>query len=189
VLSGRSVKTIVNRVLIVTLAAFIGALLAFYLRAASVHRADAAYHAALTKSLQVRSGDFEPNGYIPARFTCLGEGPSPDLKWDNAPADARSYAVIVVDFDVPSPRFALHAFTHWVVYNIPPDQHALAGAAKTPNAYTPPCPPMGEHAYDFRVYALDVPKLDITGHRRRDLMDAMRGHIIAYGELVGRFHR
>jgi phosphatidylethanolamine-binding protein (PEBP) family uncharacterized protein len=49
--------------------------------------------------------------------------------------------------------------------------------------------PFGEHAYDFRVYALDLPRLETTVGRRRDLMDAMRGHIIAYGELVGRFHR
>jgi Raf kinase inhibitor-like YbhB/YbcL family protein len=182
-------KNIVKRVVAILSAAVVCALLALYLRAASVRAADAEYHGALSKSLKVSSSGFEPNGNIPTRFTCLGEGQSPDLRWDDAPADARSYAVIVVDFDVPAPGFALQAFTHWMVYDIPPDQHGLAEAAKTPIAYTPSCPPFGEHAYHFRVYALDLPKIPSAVNRRRDLMNAMRGHIIAYGELVGRFHR
>jgi phosphatidylethanolamine-binding protein (PEBP) family uncharacterized protein len=180
--------SIVKRILILLFAVVIGALLILYWRAAGIRQADVEYHQSLVKSLQISSSDFQLNGNIPARFTCLGAGLSPDLEWDNAPGNARSYAVIVVDFDVPSPRFALHAFTHWLVYNIPPDQHALAGAAKTPNAYTPACPAFGEHIYHFRVYALDLPQLQTVEHRR-DLMNAMRGHIIAYGELVGRFRR
>jgi hypothetical protein len=159
-----------------------------YARAAADRHADMEYHALLTKSLQVTSSDLDANGSIPARFTCLGAGQSPDLKWDHAPVDARSYAVIVVDFDVPSARFALHAFTHWLVYNIPADQHSLPSGARTPSAYTPACPPFGEHAYHFRVYALDLQQLQ-TMDRRADLMNAMRGHILAYGELVGRFSR
>jgi phosphatidylethanolamine-binding protein (PEBP) family uncharacterized protein len=182
-------NTIVKRILIVSFAAVVGAIVTLYVIAAGVRRDDAHYHALLSKSLRVGSSDFEPNGNIPARFTCLGEGRSPDLKWDNGPAKTRSYAVIVVDFDVPSPSVALHAFTHWMVYDIAPDQHGLAGGIKTPNAYIPACPPFAEHAYHFRVYALDVPQLQTTVGRRRDLMNAMRGHIIAYGELVGRFRR
>jgi phosphatidylethanolamine-binding protein (PEBP) family uncharacterized protein len=183
------IKNIVKRVVVLFLAAIVCALLALYLHAASVRKDDAQYHAGLTKSLKLSSSAFAPNGNIPARFTCLGEGPSPDLTWDNAPADSRSYAVIVVDFDVPSPSFALYAFTHWLIFDIAPDQRALAQATKTPNAYTPPCPPFGEHSYDFRIYALDLPKIQSTVADRQDLMNAMRGHIIAYGELVGRFHR
>jgi phosphatidylethanolamine-binding protein (PEBP) family uncharacterized protein len=111
------------------------------------------------------------------------------LEWKNGPANAMSYAVLVVDFDTPSPNFAINAFTHWVVNGIPLDQHTLAGAAKTKSAYVPPCPPLGQHAYVFRVYALDLSQLHPAPDDRQDLLNAMRGHIIAYGELVGRFRR
>ena len=61
-------------------------MLTLYLRAAGVRKADTQYHSALTKSLKVSSSDFEASGSIPARFTCIGAGQSPDLEWDNAPA-------------------------------------------------------------------------------------------------------
>src|SRR5580698_36633 len=138
---GMPMATIVKRTVIVLLALVIGALLVLYLRAAGDRRADLNYHAALTKSLRVSSSGFEPNGEIPARFTCLGAGQSPELTWDNAPGNARSYAVLVVDFDAPSPGLALFAVTHWMVYDLAPDQHSLGGEAKTPNAYMPACPP------------------------------------------------
>jgi len=122
-------KLIVKRIAIVALAILIAGSLALYLRGAGIRKDDAEYHAGFTKTLQVTSSDFAADGDIPARFTCLGPGPSPELEWKNAPANAMSYAVLVVDFDAPSPSFAINAFTHWVVYDIPSE----------PRPHTPTC--------------------------------------------------
>ena len=54
--------------------------------------------------------------------------------------------------------------------------------------YLPPCPPVGAHRYEFRVYALDVESLRPESNDRAGVMKAMAGHILAYGELVGVKH-
>ena len=56
--------------------------------------------------------------------------------------------------------------------------------------YNGPCPPMGQtHRYFFRVYALDA-KLDLAAGAERSALDAaMKGHVLAQGEYMGKFHK
>jgi Raf kinase inhibitor-like YbhB/YbcL family protein len=175
------------------------------LRAAHDRRADAALHAGLARTVALRSDAFSAATDMPAAYTCLGRGLSPQLAWDAAPTGTLSYALIAVDWDVPSPVFPVASATHWILYDIPPGLRAIDGAisaaeldrlgiqrGENSNAardYLPPCPPFGKHRYVFRVYALDVAKLQSAAHDRLALLAAMKGHVLAYGEIIGRFAR
>ena len=55
--------------------------------------------------------------------------------------------------------------------------------------YGGPCPPGGTHRYFFKVYALDQVLLLQPGATKKDVMNAMRGHILAQGELMGKYRR
>jgi hypothetical protein len=87
-------------------------------------------------------------------------------------------------------------FDHWIVWDIPPSANKIAedtvpGTEGLNTArghgYYPPCPPSGSHRYTFRVYALDTMLSLGTNSKKRDLEKAMQGHILAKGELIGRY--
>ncbi len=159
------------------------------------------YHAGLSKILQVQSKTFQDQTEMPVRVACRGAGISPHIQWSGAPSGTRSYALIATDWDAPAPQVRLFPVTHWVLYNIPnsvteiPEGTSAAaiqrqnGTANTSVVgapeFTPPCPPMGRHQYRFRVYALDVDQLRPAGDSRGAVFEAMSGHILAYGELIG----
>jgi hypothetical protein len=148
--------------------------------------------------LAVTSSAFAHEGSIPARFTCDGDDASPPLAWSGAPAAAKSYALIMDDPDAPA-----GTWVHWVAWNIAgtelaegvaKDASLASGARQGQNSwsrtgYGGPCPPSGIHRYFFKVYALDrqldlAPKTDAKA-----LTAAMSGHIVAQGELMGRYSR
>ncbi len=53
-----------------------------------------------------------------------------------------------------------------------------------------PSPRRGsEHRYQFRIFALDAPLNLDPGSSKGDVEREMRGHILARGELLGRFQR
>jgi len=55
--------------------------------------------------------------------------------------------------------------------------------------YGGPCPPSGTHRYFFKIFALDK-ELDLpAGSKRAQLDTAIKGHVIAQGELMGRYSR
>jgi Raf kinase inhibitor-like YbhB/YbcL family protein len=180
----------------------VGALVVAMLREDAQWRADAALHAELPRTLIVDSDGFGANGEIPRTYTCLGAGVSPPLHWSGAPANTQSYVLIAVDWDVPSPLFRFSNFTHWILYDIGRDVNHLesplsatalhdSGAKSGRNSthsdgYFPSCPPSGTHQYRFRIYALDLQHLQPASPERADVLAAMHGHILAYGELVGR---
>lgn len=162
---------------------------------------DREYHQALASSIQVRSDDFEHLTEMPARSSCVGEGISPHIEWTVGPEGTRSYALIATDWDAPSPRFRLAMATHWILFNIPASvrqipRNAETGQLRAENivigdavggtaGYYPPCPPLGRHQYQFRVYALDVEVIESASNGRSDVLAAIGGHILAYGELIG----
>jgi Raf kinase inhibitor-like YbhB/YbcL family protein len=98
------------------------------------------------------------------------------------------------------------AFTHWVVFNLPAGSRGLpeavssggqlpAGALQGENdfgkaGYGGPCPPPGPpHHYRFTLYALDI-TLDLSpGATVEQVLGAMRGHILAWGQLTGTYQR
>ena len=151
-------------------------------------------------SISLKSTAFEDGGALPRRYTCDGRGISPPLSWTGVPPEAKSVALVLNDPDAPS-----GTFTHWVIFNIPGGENSLSegiptdktlsiGAEQGVNSankigYIPPCPPRGTHRYIFHIYALDA-KLElppVVG--KNQLMNAMEGHILAEGELMGTYSR
>jgi Raf kinase inhibitor-like YbhB/YbcL family protein len=172
-------------------------------RASSARNADQAFHASLPKSMTLNSDAFSAGGDMPALLSCKGAGTSPELSWTRSPDGAKSFVLIVTDWDVPSPLFRLIGYTHWMLFDIPPSVSEIKAAVTAADlqqahiqngenssgvpAYAPLCPPMGMHNYVFRVYALDAQQIQPTARDRQALFNAMQGHVLAYGELVGRF--
>jgi Raf kinase inhibitor-like YbhB/YbcL family protein len=150
---------------------------------------------------RIKATAFPEDGNIPARFTCEGENISPKLTWEGAPAGTKTFALIVDDPDAPKAG----GFTHWVAFNIPAtvkeEQENVPGNQPLPGGgvqgtndagnvgYTGPCPPSGTHRYYFRLYALDR-DLELPAAISRDQLDkAMRGHVLAKAELMGKYKK
>ena len=143
--------------------------------------------------MKITSSAFQPGGNIPKQFTCDGADTSPPLQIEGAP-EAKSLALIADDPDAPS-----GLFTHWIVWNIDPKTTSI-GEGSAPggvqgkndfgkSGYGGPCPPSGTHRYFFKIFALDR-QLDLpVGSKRAQLDAALKGHVIAEGELMGRYSR
>ncbi|WP_461448775.1 YbhB/YbcL family Raf kinase inhibitor-like protein [Mucilaginibacter sp.] len=144
-------------------------------------------------TLKVSSTAFSPYMMIPAQYTCDGPGMSPPLTISNIPAGTNSLAIIVHDPDAPHPG----GVTHWVAWNLPVNgtiPENFVGGKQGYNSdkktgYKAPCPPEGTHRYTFKVYALDeLLTLDTTTDKPA-LEKAMKGHILAQGELIGLYSK
>jgi len=152
-------------------------------------------------ALQISSPAFSAGVAIPKKFTCDGPDVSPQLKWNEPPANAKSFALIMDDPDAP-----VGTWVHWVLYDLPADtgelpegvakQEQLASGARQgrndfgKSGYGGPCPPPGKaHRYFFKLYALDT-KLNLkSGSTKADVERAMKGHILSQAELIGRYGR
>ena len=144
--------------------------------------------------MKITSSAFQEGGNIPSKFTCDGSDTSPPLQITGVPSEAKSLVLIADDPDAPS-----GLFTHWLVWNIPPQTNSISeGSAPKgvhgtndfgKSGYKGPCPPPGTHRYSFKIFALDR-ELDLRAGAKRSQVDAaMKGHVIAQGELVGRYAR
>lgn len=140
---------------------------------------------------------FANGSIIPAKFTCEGANVSPELRWNDAPAGTRSFALILDDPDAP-----VGTFTHWLLFDIPADRSNLAEGASAIGVvgkndfgragYGGPCPPHGHgpHRYYLTLYALDIASLKLkSGAGRRDVESALRSHILAQTQYLGRYER
>lgn len=156
-------------------------------------------------SLTLQSAAFSDGQPIPRRHTEDGDDLSPALTWATLPADTKQLALIVDDPDAPTEE----PWVHWVIYNLPPTSGGLAegivpgGTEPLPEGATQglntwgtighrgPAPPPGHgvHHYHFKLYALDAPLGLAEGLDKHALMNAMSGHILGHGELVGTFER
>ena len=151
-------------------------------------------------NIQITSAAFSEAGMIPKPCTCDGADVSPDLSWTGVPDETKSLALICDDPDAP-----VGTWVHWVLFNIPPEETGLPGeisnAATLSNGakhgtndfrnlgYGGPCPPGGTHRYYFKLYALDT-LLDLdSGATKAQVEDAMQGHILAQGQLMGKYQR
>lgn len=200
---------------------------------------------AIQPVLSVKLGGIENGQPIPSKFAyCMPDGKgktkdggniNPSISWSAAPSGTKSFAVIVVDKDVPAKfddmnqegktitnDFPRQDFYHWVLVDIPPtlskidegqDSKGMTPGGKEPGkttygvngandyalkagmgkggGYDGNCPPWNDerlHHYYFRVYALDVPSLNLSGSfSGKQAEDAMAGHILAQGEVVGTY--
>lgn len=151
----------------------------------------------LPPSIQVRSVAFEPGTPLPISCSVDGVGAAPALSFQEVPASAHSLVVMCEDPDAP----LLSPFVHWLVYGIPPStegldaqtQHEfrLGKNSRSEQAFAPAAPPPGHgvHHYHFQVFALDVP-VDLDAGADHDaLLGRMKGHVLAWGEIVGTYQR
>jgi hypothetical protein len=151
--------------------------------------------------LTVTSAAFKNGQPIPVKYTGQGDGLSPPLQWEGAPAATKSFALICDDPDAPA-----GTWVHWVIYNLSPALPSLSentaktetlpgGAAQGRNSsrkigYAGPYPPPGKaHRYYFKVYALDSLLTLQDRPNKEELLAAMRGHILAQGQLMGTYQR
>lgn len=149
----------------------------------------------------VQSPSFANMGVIPDKYSNYYEGVSPELKWSGVPQNAKSLVLMMED-----PDANLKPVTHWIMTNIAPNVTGLPenvmkietanGAMQGANitgklGYYGPKPPPADkpHTYHFQIFALDT-KLDLpSGFNRQALLDAMKNHVIAKGEIVGTYQR
>lgn len=152
-------------------------------------------------NLNLKSSSFTDT--IPNQFSsCEGQpDDSPELSWQSPPPKTQSLALIVTDPDAP-----IGTFTHWLLYDLPPDMRelpqAIRKAEQLPNGsrqgtndfgeigYDGPCPPgHSTHRYLFDLYALNAKTNLPPGATKKQLLDAMKNHILAHGQLTGRYQR
>jgi len=151
-------------------------------------------------ALEVTSTGFGNAKSMSDKYTCDDVDISPPLEWKNAPAGTKSFAIICETPDAPAGNWV-----QWVIYDIPADVTSLPqsvaktgqldfGARQGKNdfdqvGYFGPCLPAGEHRFFFRVYALDGPTNLKAGAKKEELVEAMKGHILAEGALMGVYAR
>lgn len=155
-------------------------------------------------SMHITSSSFPHDGVVPVRHTCEGHDTSPELFWTEVPEDAKSLVLIVDDPDAPDPAAPKRTWVHWVLYNIPVSAEGLTEAIEAtllPSGtlqglndwqragYGGPCPPVGNHRYFFKLYALDTELPDLKLPTKVKLDQAMQGHVIASSELIGRYQK
>ena len=147
----------------------------------------------IATGLIVSSIAFSQGGHIPKKYSCEGENINPPLEINHFPKEkTKTLAIIVEDPDAPR-----GIFDHWLVWNISPKEPisenyipGVSGRNSFGNTgYGGPCPPSGSHRYYFKVYALDT-SLDLAeGADKKQLQDAMQGHIITSGELMAHYKK
>lgn len=152
------------------------------------------------QDMKIGSTVFEPNQLIPAKYTCDGENINPPLQWSEVPEGTVSLVLIMDDPDVPRSIKPDGIWDHWLIWNIPPETTEIREGEEPVGVlgkntggnfgYQGPCPPDREHRYFFKLYALDK-TLDLVRETttKKDLEAAMRGHILAQTELMGRYDR
>ena len=143
--------------------------------------------------MRLTSPAFASGETIPVRHTCDGADVSPPLSIEDIPETAVCLALIMDDPDRPA-----GTWDHWVAYDIAV-RHGVpqgVGSLGTPGhnswrraGYGGPCPPTGEHRYYFRVYALDARLGLPEGAGKEQVLEAMKGHILAEATLMGRYSR
>ena len=126
---------------------------------------------------------------------------SPPLRWSEPPSGTKSIALICDDPDAPR-----GTWVHWVLFNLPaqareleegvPTKETLGTGAKQGKndfgniGYGGPAPPKGKpHRYFFKLYALAVAVDLSAGATKAELEKAMKGHILAEGQLMGTYKR
>jgi Raf kinase inhibitor-like YbhB/YbcL family protein len=152
-------------------------------------------------SMLLTSPAFREGNTVPTDHTCDGKDSSPEIAWSGAPDGTKSFALICDDPDAPR-----GTWVHWVIFDLPPTTAKLAsgiapdrelsqGGKQGKNdfgkiGYGGPCPPPGKpHRYYFKLYALDTMLNLQPGATKQQVEQAMKGHILAEGTLMGKYGR
>jgi para-nitrobenzyl esterase len=147
--------------------------------------------------LTVESPAFQNGGDIPFENTQYRGNVFPGLSWSRGPSRTQSYVIIMQDPDSLSDGMPI---LHWTMFNIPKSVTKLdAGMTEPPagssyganirgpnHAYMGPhTPPGPKHHYHLQLFALDTTLAPNAGDSYAALTQAMQGHVLAEGELVG----
>ena len=163
------------------------------------------------ETISVTSSAFDHHGMVPEANSAYGDNVSIDLSWADLPEGTQQLALICDDPIVVEIGMMEQPFVHWVMYNIPAsasglpaglpsdatlEMDGLEGAInglnglRRPGYFGPRPPANGQlHAYHFRVYALDDALNLEPGLGKAELLDAMEGHVLATGMLMGHYER
>ena len=163
------------------------------------------------ETISVTSSAFDHHGMVPESNSAYGENVSIDLTWADLPEGTQQLALICDDPKVVEIGMMEQPFVHWVMYNIPAsasglpaglpsdatlEMEGLEGAVNglnglgRPGYFGPRPPANGQlHAYHFRVYAIDDALNLEPGLGKAELLDAMNGHVLATGMLMGHYER
>jgi Raf kinase inhibitor-like YbhB/YbcL family protein len=143
-----------------------------------------------------------PDGRLPDRCSAYHDNISPPVEWEEVEG-AEYYALIVEDPDAPREQ----PFVHWMIWNIPGTLTALReGLPNDPHLVTPqaatqgkndrggygwfgPLPPRGHglHRYYFQLFALDGPLEMGPDTPLIELLNALKAHTVADGEVMGTY--
>lgn len=145
-------------------------------------------------NMQITSSAFSEGEMIPVIYTADGQNISPPLEFSDVPEGTLSLVLICEDPDAP-----MTTWDHWLAWNIPPDMKTIASGTTPPGqagrngwgkfGYGGPAPPSGTHRYFFKLIALDT-LLDLpNGSYKGDLEKAMKGHVVARAQLMGKYSR
>lgn len=152
------------------------------------------------ESMQLTSSAFKNGELLPKKYTCDGENVNPPLQWQNIPVGTKSFVLIMEDPDAPATK--PEPWVHWLVFNIPASitsidenmnvsklkaQQGLTNSGK--NEFQGACPPDKMHRYFFRLYALDIMLELPDGALKKEIMGAMKEHILATAQLMARYER
>jgi Raf kinase inhibitor-like YbhB/YbcL family protein len=152
-------------------------------------------------TITLTSPAFQEGATIPKVHTGDDKDSSPALRWADPPAATKAFALICDDPDAPR-----RTWVHWVIYDLPADTRSLNegvardgtlanGAKQGKNdfgktGYGGPAPPPGKpHRYYFKLYALDALTGLPTGATKEQVLAAIKGHVLAEGQLMGRYAR
>lgn len=156
--------------------------------------------------ISVFSNSFKNTHPIPQKNTCDCQDISPHISWTNIPKLTKSLIVMAYDKDIPFRGISLFTWVHWLVYNISPEITELKEGFPSDAAfengikqgittfkkagYGGPCPPFGTHRYFFKVLAIDTKiDLDTDVTTWKKIKNAIKGHILAEGEMYGVYSR
>jgi len=151
--------------------------------------------------LLVTSGAFVSGADLDDKYTQNGDNMSPGIAWTKGPLGTQSYAVLAEDSGVNRAE----PIVHWVIFNIPSTATSLPqnvptdgtlenGSMQGKNVrgsagYIGPKPPAGQtHPYHFEVFALNSRlSVDPASADRNTVVNAMKGHVLAQGEIVANY--
>jgi len=146
----------------------------------------------LNNSFSLRSPAVAPEGMLPADFTADGASATLPLEWTGAPAETKSYAVVMHHLAPDQIKW------YWILYNLPADMHSLPRNVKgvgtlgnnSVNERAEYAPPRskgpGPKTYMYTVYALsEPPKISVPPNRvnREVLLAAIKDKVLASAEL------
>jgi Raf kinase inhibitor-like YbhB/YbcL family protein len=148
--------------------------------------------------MELSSSTFAPRADTSRRHTCAGEDIALSSPWRRVPEGAASLMRVVDDLDAPVPAAPRMTWVRWVLCGMPASAPGLPELGRALPADTceglddrgregcgGPCPALGPHRDDFKVYAIDKVLPVLPRPTEANVEEAMCGHVLARAESIG----